>query len=92
MDYWLPIPGFHPRYLINESGQVMNSKNGRYLKPFLQGRHLHYELTTTIVGETRVVRVDRLVGLVFKGYSMQTDIWHKDFNLLNNHVSNIGRI
>lgn len=72
-------------YFIGESGEVYNSKSGRYLKPWISSGYLSIRL-----GSKYRDSVHRLVAEVYcDGYNPMYDVNHIDGNKLNNHYSNL---
>lgn len=83
------IRGYGKGYSIDEYGNVFSFKKNRYLKPSIDKDG--YAITTLSGnGKSKKYKLHRLVAQYFlKGFSKKHQVNHKDFNKLNNHVSNL---
>jgi hypothetical protein len=84
-----PIRDYENLYSITEDGIVYSHINKKYLKPVKQ--HTGYATANLYKnGKMKVYTIHRLVANAFldKPQNLNT-VNHKDFNKLNNHVSNL---
>lgn len=88
IEKWKQIPGFIGRYEVSDKGRIKNCKSGKLLNPFV--RQGYYSVHFVVGGRIKNYVVHSLVMLAFVGErENKTVIHHKDFNKLNNHISNL---
>lgn len=87
----IPIKDFD-RYLIDEYGNIRNSKSGRVMKHALNTKGYHF-IMLSLNGRKKTFLVSRLVYQAFIGELIAClDVNHIDGNKNNNHVSNLELI
>lgn len=87
-EWWLPVKNY-PYYYISSKGRVYSAKSNKLLIPKI-GNFGYYTVNLSKNGRCKTIRIHRLVAIAFlykpkdKNY-----VNHKDFNVINNDVSNL---
>lgn len=86
-EEWRPIPGYEGRYEVSDEGRVYSLLTNKFLKPIESGG---YHMVALYNGGQRLVRINRLVLMVFIGDAPSGMIsCHNDGDSTNNRLSNL---
>lgn len=86
---WRPIAGFERYYEIDESGNIRSIRGALTMKQYVNEKGYS---TVGLMGDgvKKRFKVHRLVAIAFiPNPDNKPQVNHKDFNKLNNHVSNL---
>jgi hypothetical protein len=89
-EIWKDIPNYEGHYMVSNFGRVksMNYKKQKgvegIMKLKFRGQYL-----SVMFADRKCVSIHRLVALAFIGKLTNLVVNHKDFNKINNHLSNL---
>jgi|APGre2960657373_1045057.scaffolds.fasta_scaffold23071_2 hypothetical protein len=86
----IPLKGFS-HYTVSKDGRVSSLKTGKILKPHLTSSGYHTVCLSAGSGNSKTVRVHRLVALTYidKSNKKHNVVNHKDGDKTNNKLSNL---
>ena len=80
----------YPDYYISKNGDIYSKKSSKFLKRRCDRYPWYETVIFSIKGKNIVKSVHRLVALTFiSNPENKKEVNHKDFNKLNNHISNL---
>ena len=93
-ERWLPVPGYEGFYEVSDLGNVWSTPRprtpGGLMKP-VAGPNGYRQVTLTMGGKQKRVRIHRLVMLVFEGPCPEgMEVRHLDGNVANNRRDNLA--
>ena len=86
-EYWKDVPGYEGSYQVSSLGRVKSKY--KILKPYRE-KSGYLQVTISLNGKTKKVRIHRLVLLAFKGRpGSGMEACHNDGDKANNKLSNL---